>query len=302
MPDFDNYMKNNKKKLKKKIRKGIPDSLRGEVWMKISGTQKMREGRESFYNELINNIKEFDIIKIPDEHIIIRDMHRTFPKCLKYKNRLGDGQRELFRVLCCFSMKNKKVGYVQGMSFLVGVFLSYETEEKTFWLLENVMKNYHLRELYYSGFPGLKKNFFVFLKYMKKLLPDIYRKLSRNNIYPLLYACSWYITCFTDTLPFKAVVRIIDCFLMEGNKILLRFSLGILAMKENEILSRKNNSEIMTLMKNLAENIDVDKLFKKSFDFSISKKKILKYENLYKDYISGRKTGDEDIMSQINIE
>ena len=30
-----NLYKNNKKKLKMKIRKGIPDSLRGEVWLKI---------------------------------------------------------------------------------------------------------------------------------------------------------------------------------------------------------------------------------------------------------------------------
>ena len=40
MPNFEQYMKNNKKKLKKKIRKGIPDSLRGQVWPLISGLQK----------------------------------------------------------------------------------------------------------------------------------------------------------------------------------------------------------------------------------------------------------------------
>ena len=51
MPNFDNFMKNNKKKLKKMIRKGIPDSLRGFIWMKISGAQKLREGRE-LYDEL----------------------------------------------------------------------------------------------------------------------------------------------------------------------------------------------------------------------------------------------------------
>ena len=56
MPNLDYYMENSKKKLKEKIRKGIPDSLRGEVWLKISGVQKLREGHENLYNELMKLI------------------------------------------------------------------------------------------------------------------------------------------------------------------------------------------------------------------------------------------------------
>ena len=57
----------------------------------------------------------------------------------------------------------------------------------------------------------------------------------------------------------------------------------------------------MDVMKILIENLDIDLLFKKSFDFSISRKKMLKYENLYKDIMGGKITGYEDIMNQINI-
>ena len=73
MPTFDNFMKNNKKKLKMEIRKGIPDSLRGQVWMKISGAQKLREARGFLYNELIDDLNENEIIRIPDEEVIIKD-------------------------------------------------------------------------------------------------------------------------------------------------------------------------------------------------------------------------------------
>ena len=57
----------------------------------------------------------------------------------------------------------------------------------------------------------------------------------------------------------------------------------------------------MDVMKILIENLDIDLLFKKSFDFSISRKKMLKYENLYKYIMDGKITGYEDIMNQINI-
>ena len=301
MPNFDNYMKNNKKKLKNDIRKGIPDSLRGQVWMKISGAQKLREARGFLYNELINDLNENEIIRIPDEEVIIKDLHRTYPNNLLFKNKLGDGQRELFRILSCISMKNKKVGYAQGMSFIVAIFLSYLDEEKSFWMMENLMKNFRLQDSYLQGFPGLKRNFFVFLKLMKKLLPNIFTKLTNVKLYPAIYASSWYLTCFTNVFPYETILRIMDCYLFEGIKIIHRISLGILALKENEILQQKKYLEIMEIIRAGTDNVNIDVLFNKSFGFSISRKKIQEYENLYKEHLNRKTPGDEDIMEQVQI-
>ena len=301
MPTFDNFMKNNKKKLKLEIRKGIPDSLRGQVWMKISGAQKLREARGFLYNELIDDLNENEIIRIPDEEVIIKDLHRTYPNNLLFKNKLGDGQRELFRILSCISMKNKKVGYAQGMSFLVAIFLSYLDEEKSFWMMENLMKNFRMQEIYLQGFPGLKKNFFVFLKLIKKILPNIYTQLTNAKLYPAIYASSWYLTCFTNVFSYGMVLRIMDCYLFEGIKVIHRISLALLALKENEILKQKKYLEIMEIIRAATDNIDIDRLFKKSFGFSISRKEIQKYENLYKEHLERKTPGDEDIMEQVQI-
>ena len=111
-------------------------------------------------------------------------MYRTFPKNLMFMNKLGDGQRKLYRVLCCFSSYNKKIGYLQGMGFIAGIFLSYASEENAFWLMQNYIKNYGLQDIYYKEFPGMKRNYFVFLKLMKKLLPDIYALLTKLELYP----------------------------------------------------------------------------------------------------------------------
>ena len=300
MPSFDTYMKNNKKKLKNKIRKGIPDSLRGEVWLKISGTETIIEQNKNIYKELVNNLNDNETL-IPEEEVIIKDLHRTFPKSTLFIKKLGEGQRSLFRVLSCFSMRNKKVGYVQGMSFLASVFLLYMPEEKAFWMLENIIKNYQKEELYYPGFPGLQVSFFVFLKFMKELLPNVYTLFSKYKVNPPLYASKWYITCFANTFSYPIFLRIMDCYLYEGNKILHRFSLGLLALKENEILTKKKIFGIMDYMKSFTNNIDIDELFKKSFCLSLSRKKIKEYENLYNDYLNKKKTGDEDIMTQIQI-
>ena len=297
-PYFENYMQKNRNKLKKKIRKGIPDSLRGDIWMKISGTDKLRQGREKLYNDLISRIQKNEVLKIPDEETIIKDLNRTFPKNLLFMNRLGEGQRKLFRVLSCFSSYNKKVGYVQGMSFIAAIFLSYQTEENAFWLLQNYIKNYVLQDLYYPEFPGLKKNLFVFLKFMKKLLPDIFNHLQRIDVYPTIYASSWYLTCFINILSYDKILRIMDCFLFEGSKIIHRISLGILAINHDNILRSDNAADVMGVLKSIG-NIDIEELFKVSFGFSISRKQIAKYEMLYNDHVKGRIPGDEDIMRQV---
>ena len=299
-PYFDNYMKKNKNKLKKKIRKGIPDSLRGEIWMKISGTDILKKGREKLYNDLITKIKKNEVLKVPDEETIIKDMHRTFPKNLLFMNKLGEGQRKLFRVLSCFSSYNKKIGYVQGMSFIAAIFLSYETEENAFWLLQNYIKNYVTQDLYFHDFPGLKKNLFVLLKYMKKFLPDIFNHLQRKDVYPTIYASSWYLTCFINVLSYDKILRIMDCFLFEGSKIIHRICLGILAIKHDNILSCDSVADIMVTLKSI-DNINIEELFKVSFGFSISRKQISKWEVLFNDHVKGRVPGDEDIMRQVLI-
>ena len=161
------------------------------------------------------------------------------------------------------------------------------------------MKNYGLQDLYYREFPGLKKNLFVLLKLMQKLLPDIYNILTKNEIYPTIYASSWYLTIFTNILSFENVLRIMDCLFYEGIKIIHRISLGILALNRDAILKSRVVSDVMGALKNMTEKINIEELFKVSFGFSISKKQISKYEELYNDHKNGRKPGDEDIMNQL---
>ena len=126
MLDCYDYYKNNKySKLKERARKGIPEGMRGLAWIKIAGIKEFKVGRENLYKDLLSKIKNPDFINSTEEDVIIRDLHRTFPKNKIFCTKLGEGQRALFRILMCFGAYNKKTGYVQGMGFLAAFFLSY---------------------------------------------------------------------------------------------------------------------------------------------------------------------------------
>ena len=123
---------------------------------------------------MLQNIKNDDFIPKKEEEVIIRDLHRTFPKSIIFNSKLGEGQRGLFRVLMCIGATSKKTGYVQGMGFLAALLLSYMDEENAFWMLNFIFKKYGLEEVYMKDFPGLRKRFYIFLKLLQKFFPKIH--------------------------------------------------------------------------------------------------------------------------------
>ena len=172
--------------------------------------------------------------------------------------------------------------------FLINTFLNEEIFQKIINFIKEISLD---KNLEVSDLEIFEKNIQLFFDTIIYVIA---------KIYPTIYASSWYLTCFTNILSFEQVLRIMDCFFFEGIKILHRISLGILALNRDNILKSKTAADVMGAMKNMTEHIDIEELFKVSFGFSISKKQIAKYEELYNDLKNGRKTGDEDIMNQVN--
>ena len=112
--------------LSKKIRSGVPPPLRGVVWQSMSGA------RDSLLED------QFDRLcgeSSPYEGIIGKDLGRSFPGVEMFREPDGDGQRMLGRVLRCFSLYDHKIGYCQGLGFLVGPLLMHMGDKQAFCVL-----------------------------------------------------------------------------------------------------------------------------------------------------------------------
>jgi hypothetical protein len=112
--------------LSNKIRKGIPPPLRGVVWQSMSGARDalLEEQYERFCGE-----------SSPYEFIIGKDLGRSFPGVDMFRDPEGDGQRMLGRVLKSFSLYDTKIGYCQGLAFLVGPLLMHMPDKQAFCVL-----------------------------------------------------------------------------------------------------------------------------------------------------------------------
>ena len=274
---YKTYQSIKRFKLKSRTRKGIPDNLRSYVWQLFAGKDKLvKKGLfEKLDKEPIDENSELSIIK---------DLDRTYPLCQLFKEKYGKGQRNLFRVLSNYSKYNKNIGYVQGLGYLAALFLIYMDEESAFYMLHAVIKNYEMEGLYLPGFPDLKKKFYVLLNLEKKFIPEIYNILKRDEALPSFYASEWFMCLFCKNLKPNILVRIIDVFLYEGYKVIYRFAIAFLKMKENDFIKNPNGIFYSSVtLKKLFENIEVEELFKEAFDLNLSKKHIAKYEEEYEE-------------------
>lgn len=98
--------------LKRFIRKGIPSSLRPEVWMKSSSAYIQRQRQPDLYQKLLQcsyDKETSDQIKV--------DLPRTFPDNIFFDQY----KASLFNVLISYSLHNKDVGYCQGLNYIAGM-------------------------------------------------------------------------------------------------------------------------------------------------------------------------------------
>lgn len=148
--DWKHYVRRKPHVVKRRIRKGIPDCLRGLVWQLISGSRdlllmnqgvyevstsccdpailahKCQKSRIVFLGKA-HNVIDLNFCISPQQLVvfetsaaeldIIRDISRTFPSHVFFQQRHGPGQRSLYNVLKAYSVYDRDVGYVQVMTF-----------------------------------------------------------------------------------------------------------------------------------------------------------------------------------------
>jgi hypothetical protein len=123
-------------KLRERIRKGIPDSLRGEVWKKLARVDDMKR---IFPHAFIDSDEPSPLIPELTVDEIERDINRTFPGHDFFQKGFG-GQQSLRKILRSYAAFDPDIGYCQGMGFIAAMFLIYLPEEEAFYALLSLMQ------------------------------------------------------------------------------------------------------------------------------------------------------------------
>lgn len=110
------------------------------------------------------------------------------------------------------------------------------------------------------------------------------KQVSNEQIPLPLITIQWFLCLFINTLRPQVVLRILDIFFNEGNKVLFKIAAALFKLHEEEILSVKDSAELFTLIRNMGKNIlDADYLIStayKSYHPPVQKlKKVIKEQS-----------------------
>ncbi|OLY84180.1 GTPase-activating protein GYP5 [Smittium mucronatum] len=225
-----------------KIRNGIPSKLRGVVWQGLS------HGRSTYLQTMYYQlVKEHS----PHERIIMRDLPRTFPNIEVFKDGSGDGQKRLFNILKAYSLYDAEVGYCQGLGFVIGPLMMNMGECEAFCVLVRLMETYDLRGMFTEDMDGLHLRLFQFSTLSAEILPQLWNHLIEHNIYPAMYAASWFLSLFAYALPLGFVLRVMDVLFCEGAaETIIRVGITLLSRNAKRLLAKNDFESMIGILTN----------------------------------------------------
>ncbi|KAH6561652.1 hypothetical protein BASA60_011431 [Batrachochytrium salamandrivorans] len=234
----------------KLVRIGLPNTLRGEIWELCSGAVYKRFVNEGYYERL--HVEHGGEVSLSTEEIE-KDLNRSLPEYSGYQT--AEGINQLRRVLYAFSYHEPEIGYCQAMNIVVSVLLIYLTEEQAFWIL-TVLCAQMLPGYYTVNMVGAVIDNHVFESLVHRFMPVLGDHIKRYDIQLSVACLPWFLSLFINSLPLPYSLRILDCFFMEGAKVLFQVGLAILKINGDAILNIKDDGELMNILKEYFSNLD----------------------------------------------
>ena len=182
----------------------ISTKQRCMLWIRCSGAEALKREAEQTYDELVHSFEKNE--NVLEEYVLIqirKDINRS---------GLSDSEKvdTLERILCAYAIRNHKVGYAQGMNFLVARCLTSGVEEEdTFWILSALVENV-LKDYFDESLTGVMVDCKVCLELLKMYRPRLYDMFSKHDIQITGEVSSMIMTMFDNFIPSESVCIIWD--------------------------------------------------------------------------------------------
>lgn len=264
-------------KLRRYVRKGIPPKWRGNAWFWYARGHEKLNAHPQLYEKLVN---ETEGLKNNDSEHIERDLHRTFPDNILFRNDPNTNEesphlKALRRVLTCFSVYQPKVGYCQSLNFIAGNLLLFMDEERAFWMLVIITQTY-LSGLHEVNLEQVNISQGILMISVRDRLPKIWNALNLehsleenfiSNLPPIsLCTAPWFMSMMVNVLPTETMLRVWDCIFLEGPKTIYRIALSIFKLAEPQLNKATDELEVFQIIQSAPKTIyDPDVLMSACF-------------------------------------
>lgn len=243
---------------------------------------RIPESYEDPYNYIHNCI---NLNQSPEESSLNLEQTKTeILKDIPRTHLLADlkkEQQQLLRILLALAYIKPSIGYCQGMNFLGAVLLRVvKSEEISFLLLLGMIKKWDMENMFVPGVPDLSLREYQMDFFLKSFLPDLYHHFHKVGITNGFFISRWFMTLFSTYLPLDTLLRVWDCFFLDGWKVIIKFSLALLREIKPELIEF-DMEEISTYLRKHPAQTNYRQLLSKSRWVRVSTLELKKIEEQF---------------------
>uniref|UniRef100_A0A8C8EF05 TBC1 domain family member 8 n=1 Tax=Otus sunia TaxID=257818 RepID=A0A8C8EF05_9STRI len=235
-------------KIRKLVAMGIPESLRGKLWLLFSDAVTDLTSHPGYYVHLVEASMGKCCMATEE---IERDLHRSLPEHPAFQSETGIAA--LRRVLTAYAHRNPKIGYCQSMNILTSVLLLYAKEEEAFWLLVAVCERM-LPDYFNHRVIGAQVDQSVFEELIKEQLPELAEHMKDLTTLASI-SLSWFLTLFLSIMPLESAVNVVDCFFYDGIKAIFQLGLAILEANAVDLCNSKDDGQALMILSRFLEHV-----------------------------------------------
>ncbi|KAI8099636.1 rab-GTPase-TBC domain-containing protein [Halteromyces radiatus] len=227
----------------KLIRVGLPNRLRGEIWETCSGSIYLRFMNQGLYDKLLEDNKNKSSLSLEE---IEKDLNRSLPEYSAYQT--PQGINSLRRVLSAYSWKNPELGYCQAMNIVTSAILIYMSEEQAFFTLsilcDDMLPGYYSTSMY-----GALLDQIIFEHLLETTMPILHNHFKKKDIQLSVACLPWFLSLYINSMPLLLAFRVLDCFFMDGPKVLFQIGLAILKINGDALLETYDDGAFINVLK-----------------------------------------------------
>ncbi|KAL2101394.1 hypothetical protein ACEWY4_003155 [Coilia grayii] len=240
-------------RLRSLVLAGIPHTMRPQLWMRLSGALQKKRTSEMSYKEIVKNSSTDDTTAAKQ---IEKDLLRTMPTNACFSSLTSVGVPRLRRVLRGLAWLYPDIGYCQGTGMVVSCLLLFHEEEDALWMMCALIEDLLPPSYFSSTLLGVQTDQRVLRQLIVQYLPRLDRLLQEHDIELSLITLHWFLTSFASVVDIRILLRIWDLLFYEGSVVLFQVTLGMLKIKEEELVSSENSASIFNTLSDLPSQLE----------------------------------------------
>lgn len=286
------------KKAKQLVRRGIPHTLRQELWTLTTGASKLMVERPKLYRHAIRDTFPCaeEAVNSPVTNFFSRLSNIDPSKVPLFGGKLPFQEIPLnehgmhqTKILLCALAQNTHVDYCPTLPTIVSALLMYMPEAKAYatakCLLSGSAAAYAHCELedpaalLYRYIPTTEGQSLlcsgILMALVKKKLPSVAKQAERLGVDLESCVQHWFNSIFSEVLPLAQLLEVLDCLFLEGAKISQRVALALLKLCEKDILKAASKEEVEDILHVKVRHLpDLQNVVKVAFSFQLRRKEI----------------------------